>query len=105
MGPKLEGVFAMKKDAQTAAFQTAEMYSFVATTDDAAKSRLDGHLQEEGYVVVGTFKTEDDVFKDHMRLVGRYVAGSVFQLGHGASTNILPKVIYDPNLDHPADWR
>lgn len=55
---------------------------------------------------MGKFEaTGCDVFEKRVAfLLGRYVAGTVFQVGFGATRGVLPAVIYDPELDYPADW-
>ncbi len=105
MGPELTGVFAMQKGIGMAPYKTQEMYAFAATTDDAAQQRLREHLSAKQYEAVGVFEASGcDVFEAQMRHIGSYVSGTIFQVGHGATTDILPQVIYDPQMDYPEGW-
>lgn len=97
MGPELTGVFAMEKGVGGTPYQTQEMYAFAVTTDDAAQQRLREHLSANQYEAVGVFEASGcAVFENRMRQVGKYVSGTVFQVGHGATKDIVPLVIYSP---------
>lgn len=105
MGPELTGVFAMRKGVGATPYVSQEMYAFAATTDANAQQRLREHLSAEQLEAVGVFAASGcEVFENRMRHIGGYVSGSVFQVGHGATTDILPQVIYDPEMDYPEDW-
>lgn len=106
MGPELAGVFAMEKGFSAASHRSREIFAFVATIDTAGQQRLREHLNAIDLEQVGVFEASGcTVFEDRMRYVGRYVSGTVFQVGHGASKDILPRVIYDPNMDYPEGWQ
>lgn len=104
MGPELTGVLAMEKGTGAGAFQDNEMFAFAITDDDLAREKLSEHMIEEGLERVGVFAASGDkVFEERVAfLIGKRVAGSVFQVGHGATKNILPRVIHDPNMVEPS---
>ena len=105
VGPELTGVFAMQKHEGAMPYHTQEMYAFAATTDADAQQRLREHLHAEQLEAVGVFEASGcDVFEDRMRHIGKYVSGTIFQVGHGATRDILPHVIYDPEMNYPEGW-
>ena len=105
VGPELTGVFAMQKGDSVAVYKTQEMYAFAATIDGDGQQHLDKHLYAMGLESVGVFEASGcDVFENRMRSVGKYVSGTVFQVGHGATHDISPRIVHDPQIRTAQDW-
>lgn len=101
--PKLYGAMAIARDFEAVRHEPCEIYSFVCTDDVKGHSRLRRHLAECGLQWVGTFETtQDNAFRERVAfLLGRVISGTVFRVGWCATRDILPEVIYDPEMDYP----
>ncbi len=102
--PVLEGYFTME-DTSGGAWKESEMFSYAATNDEQAQQKLMEHIRAERQQVVGNYDPEScPVFNKTTRfLLGRVAAGQVFRVGHGASRDVLPQVIYDSQMEISRD--
>lgn len=106
MGPELKGTLAMSKGAGAKAYEEQEMLAFVATADELGAQKLEEYLSDNELEAVGVFQASGcEVFARTARELGQYAAGSVFRVGHCATTDVPPEMIYNPQSEYSPDWQ